>query len=60
MGFEDYIFRLSREDRIQLLREVLDTLVPDEKYGVIIMLERELNAMNYDWRVFATDDKVRR
>lgn len=58
MGFERWLMKLDKEDRLELLRNVLDTLEPDEKYGVVLQLEKELKAMNYDWMMFPREEEV--
>lgn len=44
--------KLKRKERNSLLARILDSLVPDEKYAVIIKLEQELKSMHYDWMMF--------
>ena len=58
-SFTAWLKKLNQQDRRELLHDLLDEMVLDEKFAAVLWIEKELRAQNYDWRVFANGDEIR-
>jgi hypothetical protein len=52
VGFEDTVGKLDKDDKMELLGNIIDTLDNDTRYAIVLRLEELLNAANYDYMVF--------